>query len=550
MKVRIVKLSENMNNFGAKKVAGRDGGILAEGGNIFGDKTDSIPLEFIEPTLKKYYEELGNLFPIHVGDFTTFSPLGSVGKKAKSGDIDLGVDVLELFDDGEINPEDLSTWNLDPKEWEERVELLTKRARTATPVEIGWKAFLQLLAKYMNENSDLITVDEKRTNNGAMFSLFPQFNEDGEQQDIGVQIDWMVGNLDYLMFSYFSDVPMDEEPLLKGLHRTQLIHALILAMNHSFSHTKGVKDKETGKVVAFSKDEVLRLLGKLYGKQMFSSDVQNFNTLNDWMQDIKEDDRERAFVAYLKILDRTNGNKDLNSGERCGYIPKALEQMYLSLLEKGEVSGKFICKEANPELYAALSGTLQEQADNDEKITVVIPGGFKPPHRGHVEMINHFANLPNVSEVIVFTGTKPRESADGSVVVTKDKSIQLFNLFDLAPNVTFGDVAQRPKKDGSTYENPFMDAVGVLFDEKYAGKKVAIGHPMKDASYSDRFRRIVKSSKEPLAADLVAVTPADTTDDLSATNLRNAVQDKDLESLAKFIPSNIVEDYLKILIGD
>jgi uncharacterized protein YozE (UPF0346 family) len=360
----------------------------------------------------------------------------------------------------------------------------------------------------------------------------------------------MVGNLDYLMFSYFSDVPSEDEPLLKGLHRTQLIHALILAKNHSFSHTKGVRNKETGKIVAFSKDEVLRLLSNLYGKKLFSSDTQNFNTLSEWIEEVAEEDREAAYVAFLKILDRTRGNKDLNSGERCGYIPKALEQRYLSLLEKDEVSGKFICKEANPDLYAAVSGMLQEQADNDEKITVVIPGGFKPPHRGHVEMINHFANLPNVSEVIVFTGTKPRESADGSVVVTKDKAIQLFNLFDLAPNVTFGDVAQRPKKDGSTYENPFMDAVGVLFDEKFAGKKVAIGHPTKDASYSDRFRRIVKSSKQPLAADLVAVTPADTTDDLSATNLRNAVQDKDLESLAKFIPSNIVEDYLKILIGD
>ena len=550
MKVRITNLSENRNNFGAKKVADRDGGIIAEGGNIFVGETDSIPLAFIEPTLRMYYEEMGNLFPVHVGDFTTFQPLGSVGKKAKSGDIDLAVDVLELFDDGEVNPEDLLSWNIQPKDWMERVEKLTKRARTSTAIELGWKAFLQLLAEYINENSDLIRVDVKKITPGAMFSLFPQFNEEGERQSIGVQIDWMVGNLDYLMFSYFSDAPSEDEPLLKGLHRTQLIHALILAMNHSFSHTKGVADKNTGEIVAYSKDSVLRLLSKLYGKRMFSDDTQNFNTLYDWMQDIEEDERERAFVAYLKILDRTNGNKDLNSGERCGYIPKALEQRYLSLLEKGEVSGKFICKEANPELYAALSGTLQEQADNDEKITVVIPGGFKPPHRGHVEMINHFANLPNVSEVIVFTGTKPRESADGSVVVTKDKAIKLFNLFDLAPNVTFGDVAQRPKKDGSTYENPFMDAVGVLFDEKYAGKKVAIGHPMKDASYSDRFRRIVKSSKQPLAADLVAVTPADTTDDLSATNLRNAVQDKDLESLAKFIPSNIVEDYLKILIGD
>ena len=129
MKIKIVKLSENRNNFGAKKVAGRDGGTLTEGGNIFGDKTDSIPLEFIQPTLEKYYEELGNLFPIHVGDFTTFRPLGSVGKKAKAGDIDLGVDVLELFDDGEINPEDLPTWNLDQKEWEAQVEKLTKNPK-------------------------------------------------------------------------------------------------------------------------------------------------------------------------------------------------------------------------------------------------------------------------------------------------------------------------------------------------------------------------------------------------------------------------------------
>jgi cytidyltransferase-like protein len=193
---------------------------------------------------------------------------------------------------------------------------------------------------------------------------------------------------------------------------------------------------------------------------------------------------------------------------------------------------------------------LQEQLDNDEKITVVIPGGFKPPHKGHVEMINHFANLPNVEEVIVFMGSKPRMSADKSVVVSKDKSIELFKLFDLAPNIRFGDVTQRPKKDGSTYENPFSDAVDVLFDERFAGKKVAIGHPTKDPAYGDAFAARAKSMKKDMAADLVAVTPADTTGGLSATDLRNAVQDGDIERLKNFIPSNIVEDYLKILIGD
>ena len=110
--------------------------------------------------------------------------------------------------------------------------------------------------------------------------------------------------------------------------------------------------------------------------------------------------------------------------------------MYLSLLKSGEMTGRFLCKEANPTLWAAKNTSLQESPNNDEKITVVIPGGFKPPHRGHVEMINHFANMSNVEEVIVFTGSKPRESADGSVVVTAEKAKKLFNLFDLAPNVS------------------------------------------------------------------------------------------------------------------
>ena len=519
---------------------------LREGGNIFVGKTDSIPLEFIQPTLDKYYEELDRLFPQHSDKFRSFQPLGSVGKKAKSGDIDLAVNVKEMFPDGEVNPEDIKSWNLSPEDWKAKIEKLAKRARTATPTELGWKAFLQLIAQYINDNSELIQASPKRISAGQMFSLFPQFNEAGEQQDIGVQIDWMVGNLDWLTFSYFSDAPSEDEPLLKGLHRTQLIHALILAKDHSFSHTKGVRNKDTGQIVAFSKEEILDLLSRLYRNTITLDDTQNFNTLYDWMRNTDDEDRNKALRAYLKILDTTRGNKDLN-GERCGYIPRALEQMYLSLLKSGEMTGKFLCKEANPTLWAAKNASLQESPNNDEKITVVIPGGFKPPHRGHVEMINHFANLPDVEQVIVFTGTKPRKSEDGSIVVTKEKAKDLFMLFDLAPNVVFGNIAQRPKKDGSTYENPFMDAVSVLFDESFRGKNVAIGHPTKDPSYAKRFKKIASYSKKPMLANIVEVTPADTTDGLSATDLRNAVQSKDTDQLKRFIPDSIAEEYLDIL---
>tara|TARA_R110000824_G_scaffold401320_1_gene611673 strand:- start:66 stop:2378 length:2313 start_codon:yes stop_codon:yes gene_type:complete len=748
--------------------------VMTEGGNVFAGQTADIPIDYIEPTLNAYYDELERLFPEHGSKFRAFQPLGSVGKKAKSGDIDLAVDVRALFPDGEVNPEDIKSWNLSPDEWKAQVEKLTKRARTSTLPQLGWKAFLQLLAKYINNNSDVLSTNIKKIAPGAMFSLFPQISPEGEQQDTGVQIDWMVGNIDWLTFSYFSDIPSEHEPLVKGLHRTQLIHALMLAKNHSFSHTAGVKNKDTGVTVAFSKSEILDLMGELYGKPVTLDDTVNFESLYSWMEDLDSKDRGQALYAYLKILDVTNGNKDLNSGERCGYIPMALEQMWLDLHKKDLLSGRFICKEANPTLWAAANDTnqkdgvnevgfsgaprapekeprtqdtrthrvmplkigspikrkpvkLEEQeaeptkefltslqvlveplinsditnprrlnyqlyvnndyedspieivgigsdkivfshpdypnwvfkvvksnavkaeagdekyvwnmlkdsqfasllapvvgydgipvyamkktssggsledikdalykissdkykdfeyylladanksniglidgqsvlADYDqwdeffrkpanklqeqtnEKVTVVIPGGFKPPHRGHVEMINHFANLPEVDEVIIFTGTKPRMSEDGKVVITKDKSIELFNLFDLAPNVRFGEIKQRPKKNGGTFENPFSDAVGVLFDEKFGGKKVAIGHPTKDATYSERFAKIARSAKEPMAAELVQLEPADTTGELSATDLRNALSSGDLKELERFIPTEIAEDYLRILL--
>ena len=105
---------------------------LAEGGNVFAGKTDSIPLEFIQPTLDRYYEELDRLFPQHSDKFRSFQPLGSVGKKAKSGDIDLAVNVQEMFPDGEVNPEDVESWNISSDDWLLEVEGLSKRARSAS----------------------------------------------------------------------------------------------------------------------------------------------------------------------------------------------------------------------------------------------------------------------------------------------------------------------------------------------------------------------------------------------------------------------------------
>ena len=341
--------------------------LLTEGGNVFkGESVDSIPLAFIEPTLNEYYEELSRLFPQHASKFADFAPLGSVGKKAKSGDIDLAVDVEELFPQGKVTDEDLQSWNLDPAAWRATYEKMVKRARTAKPSEVELRAFLYEIAKYIGENSQIIKTDLKKVRPGQMFSLYPQISDTGEQKDVGVQIDWMMGNRNWLKFSYFSPAPTESQPLLKGLHRTQLLLAMFLVKDHSFRHVGGVFDRKTGEKVAHSPSEAMRLLGKLYGSNVSPETFDTFEGALEWlMSSVSEQDKNAAISAYLKILDRTKGNKEtLSSGEqnRCGYIPQELEDFWLQNWQRLGLGGNFLCKTTNDRLRAAVEGGMLEEA--------------------------------------------------------------------------------------------------------------------------------------------------------------------------------------------
>ena len=69
---------------------------LTEGGNVFKNTeydTEKILLANIEPTIKKFVEDLGRLFPNKKSTFNSLNDksnwLGSTGNKPQSGDVDL-----------------------------------------------------------------------------------------------------------------------------------------------------------------------------------------------------------------------------------------------------------------------------------------------------------------------------------------------------------------------------------------------------------------------------------------------------------------------------
>lgn len=312
--------------------AQRDGTLLTEGGNVFKGKTASIALENIKPTLNAYFSELKKIFPKKASIFNEkhFHPLGSVGKKPMSGDIDLGVDVKSILDK-ELSDESFKEWNLDPKEIHAEFEKLKKRARSATPEQLMLKAFLKTLTLYINKHAPNLFCDEEKVTPGNIFGVYPQITPEGKKVGIGVQIDWMVGDLNWLKFSYYSSAyPAGSN--VKGLHRTQLMLSAFQQAGLSFNHVSGVKDKETGKVVATDPKQALNQLAFKLGVKVTASDAEDYYKLHKILKTkCKPEDYSGIIDTYFRILDSTRAD-----------IPEDLQDEWKRRKTRLGLTGKFL----------------------------------------------------------------------------------------------------------------------------------------------------------------------------------------------------------------
>jgi len=155
-----------------------------------------------------------------------------------------------------------------------------------------------------------------------------------------------------------------------------------------------------------------------------------------------------------------------------------------------------------------IAKTLLEQ---DKQTIAIFPGAFKPPHKGHVEVIKKL--LQNADQVVVLVSPKTREG------VTADESVAVWDLYKeivLDNNVEIRVALENPVKE--TYDlvknNPDTNFI------------VAFGK-----GEADRFKRMDYPN--------VRIFDAGTVDDVNATGLRNAIQSGNPDAIAQFIPDGI-----------
>lgn len=299
------------------------------GGNLFSDVVQPISINNINSTLEAYYKELSRVFPNKTLVFKEFKTIGSAGKKEVSGDIDLAISVTLLLDSN-LSDGSISTWGIDPSHVDIDFLILKKRSRTATDYQLKLKAFLLNFSKKLNYESSMITSADKKVGSGSLFTYFPQYNG-STKLDINVQIDWMIGDINWLVFSYYSDVYKGN---VKGLHRTQMILSLFNHKELIFNHSSGVKRKSDNQIVATEPKEAIEVLNEAYGINLTQDILSNYFTLREYLEKyLTEDDYSSIINIYLKILSRT----------RCD-IPEDLQDNWREKQEELELSTKFLPK--------------------------------------------------------------------------------------------------------------------------------------------------------------------------------------------------------------
>ena len=158
-----------------------------------------------------------------------------------------------------------------------------------------------------------------------------------------------------------------------------------------------------------------------------------------------------------------------------------------------------------------------------EKVSLY-PGAFKPPHRGHVATILRSID-DKTDKVIIFISTKEREDVD------VEEAIKVWDLYKSnLPELEKVEIVPTPTPVTAVYDyakdNPSHDIRAVF------GK-----------GEESRFKSLLNKEKYPH----VEVFDAGIEGDFSATNLRQAIRDNDLEKVKTFLPDGInVEDFLFI----
>jgi len=186
------------------------------------------------------------------------------------------------------------------------------------------------------------------------------------------------------------------------------------------------------------------------------------------------------------------------------------------------------------------TGMLREEDDMAD--IAVVPGAFKPPHRAHLSMIKQYASM--AKRVVVYMSPLARKLPDGREL-TFDMAYSLWDSYLSSENLNNVIVMKSP------VNSPVEATINFVSNKKndpnlaQPGDTVILGCSTKGGDEA-RFRDVQKYAREGVKVLTIPVDPEgnDFTDSrtgkpLSATSMRQAIADRDVETFSEYLPNSL-----------
>jgi phosphopantetheine adenylyltransferase len=190
-------------------------------------------------------------------------------------------------------------------------------------------------------------------------------------------------------------------------------------------------------------------------------------------------------------------------------------------------------------------GTFKDYMSRGADIALV-PGSFKPPHKGHYQMVSIYSGM--AKEVVVLISSpsiKSERKTKTGKVISPDVAKQLFDLYTSnLPNVSV-EISNIPSPVGAAY-----NAL-----ESLTGKRVILGASKKDNDWKrwsgvQEWAQSKQLNIEVLDPESTAVDVLDRPDGTpySASNIRNNFDD--LDQILGDIPEHVDPEMVQHILSN
>jgi hypothetical protein len=211
--------------------------------------------------------------------------------------------------------------------------------------------------------------------------------------------------------------------------------------------------------------------------------------------------------------------------------------------------------ELDPDYDDDLADQIADIADVETH--VFIPGGFKPPHKGHLSLL--LQAIQKYPDAIVHITSGPTKRAAGDLEISAEQAKQVWEKYiekygiNNEVELDYFDrfATNRKKKDGSviTSSSPFL-RIGLRMENELDpnSKVVAVSSEDEHINFVKNAATYLNDKKEknftfePLKAGKIEVEPGVK---FSATQMRKAISEGDFDTFKAFMPEKLSEDEAK-----